>query len=160
MDFQQRLDKAIERGQRIGTRRARTEAQRALNEQELQRLHAQYRLELSERIERCLGQVAERFPGFRFETLVGAQGWGAVITRDDLKMQSGRRANLFSRLEMVIRPFSAARVVELAAKGTVQNRELFNRTYFEELPDVDLEHFAELIDAWVIEYAEVFAARS
>ncbi|MGD0518087.1 MAG: hypothetical protein ABSA26_11190 [Thermoguttaceae bacterium] len=54
MEFQQRLQKAIERGQRASFVRAQVERDRTLNEKELQRLHTQYRLELSERIERCL----------------------------------------------------------------------------------------------------------
>ena len=160
MDFQQRLDKAIQRGQRISTRRAAADAQRAMNEQELQRLHAKCRLELSEHIERCLRSLVERFPGFRFETLVGERGWGAAITRDDLRIEGGRRTNLFSRLEMAVRPFSSYHVLELAAKGTACNREIFNRTHYEELAEVDLERFSELVDLWVLEYAELYAAKS
>ena len=75
MDFQERLEKAIQRGHVAGTARARAEAEQALTEKELQRLHSQYRLGLSERIERCLKQLADRFPGFRFETIVDDRGW-------------------------------------------------------------------------------------
>ena len=75
MDFQERLERAIERGQRLGNARAEEEAQRALTEKELQRLHSQARLQLSEHIERCLHQLADRFPGFRFETIVDPRGW-------------------------------------------------------------------------------------
>src|SRR3972149_578377 len=53
MEFQQRLQKAIERGQKASVARIQAERDRVLTEKELQRLHAQYRLELSERIERC-----------------------------------------------------------------------------------------------------------
>lgn len=160
MDFQQRLDKAIQRGHRLGSRRAQAEQQRALSERESQRLHSEYRLELSEHIERCLRQVADRFPGFRVETFVGERGWGAAITRDDLRLAAGRRENLFSRLEMTIRPYSSYRVLELAAKGTVHNREVFNRSHFDDLSEAAPERFNELIDAWTLEYAERFAAKS
>jgi hypothetical protein len=160
MDFQERLEKAIERGQQAGTDRARAEAERALTEKELQRLHSQYRLALSERIERCLEQMADRFPGFRFETIVDERGWGAAISREDIHIKAGRSGTSFSRLEMVIRPISAYFVLELAAKATVGNRELFRRTHYQRLAEVDPTSFDELIDLWVLECAERYAAES
>ena len=69
-DFEQRLRKAIERGQRAGDARSRAEAEKAMSENELRRLHTQYRLELSERIEGCLKKLPQHFPGFRFESVV------------------------------------------------------------------------------------------
>ena len=45
-------------------------------------------------------------------------------------------------------------MLDLAAKGTIRNKEVFNRNYFEKLPDVDLDKFLQLIDVWVVEYAE------
>ena len=100
------------------------------------------------------------FPGFRLETLYGERGWGMACSRDDLRVDSNRRrANDFSRLEMTVRPASALHVLELAAKGTIRNKEVFNRNYFETLQDVDLEKFLELVDVWVVEYAESYAAK-
>ena len=161
MDFQQRLEKAIERGQRTGDARARAEAEKALSQKELQHLHSQYRLELCERIERYLMQTAEHFPGFQFETVVGERGWGAAVSRDDIDVARGSgRINYFSRLEMVIRPFSSYHVLELAAKATIRNKELFNRSQFQKLPEVDLTSFTEMIDIWLLEYAELYAAKS
>ena len=61
---------------------------------------------------------------------------------------------------MSIRPFSSLCVLELLAKGTIRNKEIFNRTHFEKLADADPETFRELIDVWVLEYAELFAART
>jgi hypothetical protein len=61
---------------------------------------------------------------------------------------------------VTIRPYSALHVLELAAKGTVLNREVFNRTWFEELATANEPKFRELIDAWVLEYAELYAART
>ncbi len=158
MDFQERLEKAIQRGQTAGTARARAEAEQALSEKELQRLHSQYRLGLSERIERCLGQLVDRFPGFRFETIVDERGWGAAISREDLRLQAGRRDRCFSRLEMVVRPVSASFVLELAAKATVCNRELFRRSHYERLSEVAPAAFDEMVDLWTLEYAERYAA--
>ena len=40
------------------------------------------------------------------------------------------------------------------------NRELFNRSHFVAVGDVEIEEFEQLIDAWAIEYAEVYAAKS
>ena len=160
MDFEKRLEKAIERGRRVGTARQRADRDRALNEQELQRLHSQYRLELSERIERCLQQVADRFPGFQFQTVVGERGWGAVVSRDDLRLEPSRRTTRFSRLEMVVHPVTDAFVLELTAKATIRNKELFNRTHYQRLDEVDLHAFTELVDLWILEYAEVYAAKS
>jgi len=161
MDFQKRLDKAIERGERLSDVRTAAEAKRALTEKELARLHSQYRLRLSERIEGCVRQLADRFPGFRFETLLGEAGWGAAVSRDDVRIgRSKGRTNLFSRLEMAIRPANSYHVLDLAAKAAIHNREVFNRSHFERLSEVDLKSFEELIDLWVLEYAELYAAKS
>ena len=50
-------------------------------------------------------------------------------------------------------------VLDLTAKGTIRNKEVFNRSFFEKLADVDLDKFRELIDVWVLEYAELYAAK-
>ena len=160
MDFQQRLEKAIERGQRTGNARARETAEQAISEKELARLHSQYRLELSESIETCLKQLADHFPGFRFETIIDEHGWGAAVSRDDVRVQRGAgRTTYFSRLEMVIRPASSYHVLDLAAKATIRNKEIFNRSHFQRLTEVDLTSFSEMIDLWILEYAELYAAK-
>jgi hypothetical protein len=160
MDFQQRLAKAIERGQLRGDERSQAKAEKEISEKELARLHSQYRLELSEHIEKCLKQLADNFPGFRFETVVGERGWGASIRRDDLNLKDGRRDSLFSRLQMVVRPASSYNILDMAVKGTVRNKELFNRNHYQRLTEVDLTSFNDMVDLWVLEYAEVFAAGS
>ena len=160
MDFQQRLAKAIERGQLRGDERSQAKAEKEISEKELARLHSQYRLELSEHIEKCLKQLADNFPGFRFETVVGERGWGASIRRDDLNLKGGRRDSLFSRLQMVVRPASSYNILDMAAKGTVRNKELFNRNHYQRLTEVDPTSFNDMVDLWVLEYAEVFAAGS
>jgi hypothetical protein len=118
-------------------------------------------LQLSEHIEKCVRQVPNYFPGFRYETLYGERGWGAACSRDDLRVTGeGRRKNDYSRLEMTVRPTTSASVLDLAAKGTIRNKEVFNRNYFEKLPDIDLDKFLELIDLWILEYAELYAAKT
>lgn len=160
MDFEKRLERAIERGQHHGDRQAREDAERKMGEVELKQLHTKHQLELSERIEDCLRKLADHFPGFRFNTATDERGWGATISRDDLCVKEGRRANAFSRLEMVISPFSPVHILELRAKGTIRNKELFKRTRYQMLTDADPESFQELIDHWVLEYAELYAAKS
>ena len=160
MDFHERLEKAIQRGQLAQDAAARARAEAALGEEELKRLHSQYRLELSDHIETCVKQLPQHFPGFRHETLVGAKGWGAAISRDDLSLSAGKRENLFSRLEVVVRAFSNLHVLELAAKGTIRNKETFNRSQYQMLDQVDITLFRDLVDRWVLEYAELYAAKS
>ena len=58
---------------------------------------------------------------------------------------------------MTIRQFSSAHVLDLVAKGTARNREVYNRNHFEQLDEVDPDNFAELIDLWILEYTEIFA---
>ncbi len=160
MSFEDRLQKAIERGKRKSeAQRSEAEA-RALTEEELKRMHSAFRLQLSDHIEQRVRQLPVFFPGFRPETLFGDRGWGAACSRDDLRMVDGRRrANDYSRLEMTVRPISSMPVLDLAAKGTIRNKEVFNRTYFEKLEEVDLDKFIELINVWVLEYAELYAAK-
>lgn len=159
--FDERLSKAIERGHRRANERVQAEHQKALTEEELKSLHTRYRLQLSEYIESCMRQLPNHFPGFRFETLFGDKGWGAACSRDDIGPgREGRRANYFSRFEMTIRPHSRHNVIDLAAKGTIRNKEVINRNHFELIQESDLETFRELIDVWVLEYAELFAAKS
>lgn len=161
MDFEHRLEQAIARGKRVSDAQAQSHRQQTLSEEDYRRLHAQQRLALSERIEDCMRRLPQHFPGFRFETIVGEQGWGAAVRRDDITFaRPGQRTDLFSRMEMTVRPFSSAHILELAAKGTIRNKEVFNRTQFQKLDEADAETFATLIDAWVLEYAELYAARS
>ena len=75
------------------------------------------------------------------------------------RFKHGDSNNFYSRFEMVIRPLSSAHIVELAAKATVRNKEIFNRSHFQFLNQVDVDSFSEMIDLWALEYAEQFAAR-
>ena len=159
-DFESRLDAAISRGKKRADWKATQERQKELSGEELRRLHTSFRLSLSERIEGAIQRVADHFPGFQQESLFGEVGWGSACFRDDLRIESGRRTNQYSRLEMVIRPHSDLNVLDLKGKGTVMNRELFNRSYYIPVAEVDVDEFEQLIDSWSIEYAEVYAAKS
>jgi hypothetical protein len=161
MDFKERLGKAIDRGTDRRDKQQGKDQDQALSAEELKRLHAQYRRDLSEHIEACVDQIANHFPGFQVETIVGERGWGAAISRDDFGVNAaGRRENNYSRLEMTIRPFATYHVVDLAAKATIRNKELFNRNHFEKVEDTEAVVFQELIDTWALEFAELFAASS
>ena len=75
MEFEQRLEKAIQRG-RDRQKSRELEAQReALSAEELKRMHTKYRLQLSEHIEQCVQSLPQHFPGFSFETIYGEKGW-------------------------------------------------------------------------------------
>ena len=60
---------------------------------------------------------------------------------------------------MTIRPYSSLQVLELNAKGTIHNKELFSRQHYEQVVDADPATFIELIDTWVLEFAELYAAK-
>lgn len=158
MNFEQRLERAIERGRQAKEEEGRQAAARQMTEEELRHLHSTARLELAEHIDSCLRAIADRFPGFTFSTVAGDGGWGARISRDDVRLGRGPAETVYSRLEMLVRPFGAARVVELLAKGTIRNRETLSRTHFQRLNQLDLTTFREQIDLWALEYAERFAA--
>ena len=159
-DFNSRLESAIRRGQQRAEHQASQQRQRELSEDELRRLHTSYRLSLCDRIEAAVHRVSDHFPGFRLESVYGEGGWGTACFRDDLRLDSGKRTNQYSRLEIVIRPFTELQVLDMKGKGTVMNRELFNRSHYVSIADVDLGEFERLIDAWAIEYAEIYAAKS
>ena len=61
---------------------------------------------------------------------------------------------------MLIRPASSYQLLDLSAKATICNKELFNRSHFQRLTEADLTSFNEMIDLWVLEFAELYAARS
>jgi hypothetical protein len=158
MDFRERLQRASERGKQARAAQLNEEAARALSEEECRRLHSQYRLSLTEYIETCLRELADNFPGFRMETVVDETGWGAAVSRDDVSIGAGRRGSLFSRLKVVVSPYGKYHVLELSAKGTVRNKEVLSRSHYQRLADVDMESFRELVELWVLDYAELYSA--
>jgi hypothetical protein len=158
-EFEERLQRAIQRGQRSGEAAKEAARAEAWTEDELRRRHAEYRLKLSEHIEQCLGKLPHFFPGFQYETVFGDRGWGAACSRDDVRIQSGRRGSDYSRIEVTVRPFSAYHVLDLAAKGTIRNKEIFNRNLYEKIFRVDPQKFMEVVDLWVLEFAELYASK-
>lgn len=161
MSFEDRLKQAIQRGEQLGVERAKAEKSKAWSEEDCRRRHSQLRLSLSEYIESCVKRLPDYFPGFRYETMYGEGGWGGACSREDLKLSAGSRSTEYSRLELTIRPYSQTlRVVELAGKATIRNKELFSRSIFDPIQESGEAKFRQLIDAWVLEYAEQYAAKS
>ena len=158
MSFKERLQRAQERGKQARATQLDEAAARAMSEEECRRLHSQFRLELSEHIENRLRDLADNIPGFRLETIMDEEGWGAAASRDDIHLAAGRRSSFFSRLQLVVSPYSKYHVLELAAKGTVRNKEVLSRNHYQRLSEVDLESFRELVELWVLDYAELYAA--
>jgi hypothetical protein len=158
MSFKERLQRAAERGKQARDAQLNEAAAKALSEEECRRLHSQYRNTLNEHIEHCLSELADNFPGFRFETIVDESGWGAAVSRDDIGLAGGRRETYFSRFRIVVSPYSSYRILAITAKGTVRNKEVVSRNHYQRLADVDLQTFRELIESWALDYAELYSA--
>ena len=158
MDFRERLQQASERGKQARSAQLSEAAAKALSEEECRRLHSQYRLALCDHIEYCLQELAENFPGFRLETVVDGAGWGTLASRDDVGLSGRRSDNFFSRLQIVVSPSNKYHVLEVVAKGTVRNKEIFSRNHYQRLDEFHLDRFRVLIEQWVLEYAEMYAA--
>lgn len=158
MNFDDRLKRAIERGEKSKTERSRAAEEEQLSKEELKTIHSSARLELSEHIEDCLQKLADHFPGFEYQTVVSEDGWGGKLTRDDLHLVPGKTAkSRYSRLEVTISPFSSIAIVELVTKGTVRNREAVNRKNYQKVDDLDIDSFKEMIDMRILEFAEQYS---
>jgi|UniRef100_A0A7C4LLK2 hypothetical protein len=159
MDFQERLQRAVQRGEQRRTQSARHQILEQLSEEESRALHAQARAELSDHIEHCLRHLADTFPGFEFQTVLSADGYGAKVRRDDLRARGGRPlVHEYSHLELLVRSYSNSRILEVVGRGTVANKEVLNRSAYQFLNQLDLETLKQQVDQWVLDYAERFAA--
>ena len=158
MSFEDRLKAAIARGESAKQASSAAEADAALSEESARTRHTEVRLALSNSIERQLREIADHFPGFSVDTVLGDAGWGARIQRTDV-VRGDRRGQL-SRLEVAVRPFTKTRIVEVTAKGTIRNRETIQRSHFEHLHQAELSRLEQVVENWVLEFAEQFAAVS
>lgn len=160
MNFDNRLKRAIERGEKTKDAKGREARAKQLSLAELRTLHSGYRIELTEHIDQCLRKLSDHIPGFRFQSVVADEGWGGRVTRDDLKLTTGKGAeSLYSRMEVLVTPFqSEGAILEVTAKGTVRNREVLNRKHYQKLEEFDLETFKEIIDQRVLEFAEQYTS--
>ncbi|HWL08373.1 MAG TPA: hypothetical protein VNQ76_08215 [Planctomicrobium sp.] len=161
MEFEDRLRRAIERGTKTRDDRGRAELERELTLEELKTLHTQYRLAVLEYLETGLKKLADHLPGFKFQSVMNEDGWGGRLSRDDLHLVPGKSPeSRYSRLEMLISPFTPSGILELVIKGAVRNREVMNRKHYQKLSEFDRESFLELIDLRILEFAEIYSATS
>ena len=65
MDFEKKIEKAIERGQQRNDRLKDAERQKLLSAEELRNRHNKFRLDLSDYIEVNLNKLATHFPWLR-----------------------------------------------------------------------------------------------
>lgn len=159
MSFEDRLSKAIQRGERERQAKNHAMAERVLTEEEFRALHNQSRLELSEHITACLKKVVDHFPAFDLTEIVTTDGWGAKISMDELAPGSGKGlTRFFSHLILNVTPFSKSHILEIQGRGSIRNREVIQRTYFQLLTEIDRELLLQTVDQWVLEYAEKFSA--
>ena len=160
MDFEKRLKHAINKGRAAKDEETRQEVGKKMSEEEFRNLHLKYRLELTDHIDNCLKKLADPFPGFQFNTVMGEEGWGSRITRDDVNLSRGKAQTLYSRLEMIVRPFTETHIIELVAKATIRNKETFNRSHYQFIAEADIQSFQDLMDLWILEFAEQFSFQS
>ncbi len=160
MNLDDQIKQAIQRAQNRSSTRKDSEHQAKLSREELKNRHNEFRLNLSDHIEKSLKKLIEHFPGFEYETIYGSRGWGGAIARDDITRGStGKSGSFFSRVEITVRPLNEFNVVNITGKGTVHNKEIFSWNHFKDIPDSDQTEFIEKIDSWILQYAEQFAAR-
>lgn len=158
-NFGDRLDRAIQRGERIRTRRDQDDRASTLSAEELKSRHSAAKIELSEYVEQCLKAVVDRFPGFEHTPVYSEDGWGGRVQRLDLALSKpGASKEEFSRLELLVKPLSELPILSLAGKGTIRDKEVFARTNYQRLEELDLDSYRETVDLWVLEYAERYTA--
>ncbi len=157
-EFDEQLKQAIQRGMRTNLARQKEAEQENLNAEDLKRRHTEFRLAISERIEQTLGALINQLPGFEYENIYGDKGWGGAVARDELSIQRGRRSNVYTRLELTVKPFTELGIVNLMAKGTIKNKEMFTRRHHEPVSDAEMSEFLEMVDRWVLEFAQLYTA--
>jgi len=157
MDLEKKLQQAIERGK---SKKDTTQAgdPNQWTPQRLKNHHNNIRLALSDYIESVLKKVDDMVPGFKSEILFGDKGWGTAIYRDDFAMINGSRQNLYSRLEVFVRSMNEYHVVDVATKATIGNKELWNKNFYQEIPEADQNKMQEKVDQWAVEFVEAYTA--
>ena len=159
-DFSKRLESAIERGKQAADQKADEARRQEQTEERLRELHSEHRLVLCEYIEKTVNQLADHFPGFRSESVYDEDGWGSACYRENLHIENGRRTTQFSRFEIIVRPCSDLLVLDIKGKARVNSREVFNRSHFAKLAELKLQDFKTCIEAWSLQFAESYAAKS
>jgi len=157
-DFDEQLKQAIQRGLKTNIARQKEAEKQQMNAEDQKRRHTDFRLSISERIERALKALVQQLPGFEYENIYGDKGWGGAVSRDELNIQQGKRNNDYSRLEITVRPLTALAIVNLNAKGTVKNKEMFARKHHRSVEEAEKDEFLEMVDRWILEFAQLYMA--
>ncbi|MGL4514813.1 MAG: hypothetical protein ACRCT8_17120 [Lacipirellulaceae bacterium] len=158
MDFRDRLQRATARGASARAEKVFADAADALSEEEFKRRHSAARLTLVEHFETRLKELADSLPGFRVEAVMDERGWGAAAVRDDALAVRGKRQSLFSRLLLAVSPYNEFHVIDVSAKGAIRNKETFSRNHYQPIAEANLDAFRELVDRWLLDYAEQYTA--
>jgi len=158
-DFDERLKKAIDRGHRTRQAEGAAAGEKQATEEDLRNLHSKLRIAVSEHIEACLKKLCDHFPGFEYSTVMSSEGWGAKISRDDINIIQRRSSNLYSRLEMLVKPFTETHILEISTKGTIRNKEALNRSQYRFLNEANESELIEIVDNVVVSFAELYSAR-
>ena len=160
MDFESKLEKAIQRGQNRNVAKTNAQKQSELSKEDIRNQHNDFRLNLSDYIESGLKKLANHIPGFDYETIYGSKGWGGALSRVDLdRGPSGKAGSFFSRIEITVRPQNEFNVVNIVGKGTIRDKELFTWNHYEAILEAKQADFEQMIDNWILQFAEQFAAR-
>ena len=160
MDFEDKLEQAIQRGQNRNTAKTNAKKQDELSKEAIRNRFNEIRLNLSDHIEEGLKKIANHFPGFEYETIYGTKGWGGALSRNDLdRGPDGKAGSFFSRVEMTVRPQNEFDVINIVGKGTIRDKEMFVWNHFDGIAETDQAQFIQMIDNWLLQFAEQFAAR-
>jgi len=160
MDFEDKLEQAIQRGQDRNAAKANSQKKTELSKEAIRNRYNEIRLNLSDHIEVGLKKIASHFPGFEYETIYGAKGWGGALSRNDLdRGPDGKAGSFFSRVEMTVRPQNEFNVINIVGKGTIRDKELFVWNHYDSIAQSNQAEFIQMIDNWLLQFAEQFAAR-
>ena len=126
-----------------------------MTKKELQRLHSQARLELASTSSAACGSWPTAFPAFASRRSWIRAAGARRISRDDLRLRRGTAAtSCFSRLEMLITPITPRRCWNWPPKARSATARSSAARNISVSPSPHMPVFANLIDLWVLEYAE------
>lgn len=160
MDFESELEKAIQRGQERTAAKNSLKKQAEVSKEDVRNRHNEFRLNLSDYVENGLRKLAIHIPGFDYDIIYGAKGWGGALSRNDIdRGPDGRAGSFFSRIEITVKPQNEFNVVNIVGKGTIRDKELFAWNHFESILEAKQDDFEKMIDNWILQFAEQFSAR-
>lgn len=156
--FRDRLRKAMRAGADAQAEREADERHARQHEHKLRGLYDRYEDQLCDHIQSCLKELCGEWPGFRLGPAGMQKGRGYAISRDDRGRSPGGRVDRrYSRLEIAVRPYSRHQFLEVLAKGTVRNKEVFRRGDDDRVETADSGLLKKFIERVVLEFARRYA---